>query len=352
MAVKKNKKNIEDSVDPNLQARLGKDFVVKNMPALSSLSGTNYAEEEGGQSNSGQSLIKEGSPDNYRKTGIIIVVAGIIFIGVLFYLAYHFLISPALSPGSKVNPNDVKVDANKINIVEPESDELDSDIQPIPDNDAVQIEESLADEEEELEDSLDDNNETDLLNLLTMIDSDGDGLSDATEAFLGTDPLNQDTDGDGYTDKEEILNGYNPLGDGTLSDNLNLSLYASKEEGYALLYPKLWDLNIVDEASVLFKAPAPAGVMIQVYHEDNDLEYDNIIDWYENNVAETNDLSADSLINSSYGPGIIDIDSSVAYVYFLGDQGKRAFTISYISADGDMSYIDIFKMMAGTFMRL
>lgn len=38
-----------------------------------------------------------------------------------------------------------------------------------------------------------------------MGDSDGDGLSDSQEVFLGTDPLNPDTDGDGLTDGEEVL---------------------------------------------------------------------------------------------------------------------------------------------------
>lgn len=42
-------------------------------------------------------------------------------------------------------------------------------------------------------------------------DSDGDGLSDAEEAGLGTAPNNPDTDGDGYYDGSELANGYNPL---------------------------------------------------------------------------------------------------------------------------------------------
>jgi hypothetical protein len=42
-------------------------------------------------------------------------------------------------------------------------------------------------------------------------DSDGDGLSDAEEIRLKTDPLNPDSDGDGYLDKTEYALGYNPL---------------------------------------------------------------------------------------------------------------------------------------------
>lgn len=72
-----------------------------------------------------------------------------------------------------------------------------------------------------------------------VLDSDGDGLSDAEEATLGTDPtksdtdndgltdgeevniyhtdpLNPDTDGDGYLDGDEVRNGYNPNGPGKL----------------------------------------------------------------------------------------------------------------------------------------
>ncbi len=45
-------------------------------------------------------------------------------------------------------------------------------------------------------------------------DADGDGLTNAEEAALGTDPWNPDTDGDGFDDKLEVDNGGNP----TVSD--------------------------------------------------------------------------------------------------------------------------------------
>lgn len=72
-----------------------------------------------------------------------------------------------------------------------------------------------------------------------VVDSDGDGLSDAQEIEIGTDPdevdtdndelgdreevvvygtnpLEEDTDGDGYPDGSEVRNGYNPNGSGRL----------------------------------------------------------------------------------------------------------------------------------------
>ncbi|MBE2272216.1 MAG: SH3 domain-containing protein, partial [Anaerolinea sp.] len=43
------------------------------------------------------------------------------------------------------------------------------------------------------------------------VDSDGDGLTDAEEIALGTDPNNPDTDGDGFSDGEEVAAGSSPL---------------------------------------------------------------------------------------------------------------------------------------------
>lgn len=44
-----------------------------------------------------------------------------------------------------------------------------------------------------------------------LIDSDKDGLSDAEEIKIGTDPLNPDSDGDGFTDEVEVALGFDPL---------------------------------------------------------------------------------------------------------------------------------------------
>jgi hypothetical protein len=52
------------------------------------------------------------------------------------------------------------------------------------------------------------------------VDSDGDGLTDAEEARLGTDPHNPDTDRDGLTDYEEVRRGTNPLLSDTDGDTL------------------------------------------------------------------------------------------------------------------------------------
>jgi YD repeat-containing protein len=45
----------------------------------------------------------------------------------------------------------------------------------------------------------------------SSMDSDGDGLSDAQEILIGTDPFNPDTDGDGFSDGVEVASGSDPL---------------------------------------------------------------------------------------------------------------------------------------------
>jgi hypothetical protein len=52
-----------------------------------------------------------------------------------------------------------------------------------------------------------------------LADSDGDGLTDAEEANIyKSNPLKQDTDGDGQTDQQEVTAGRNPNGPGLIRD--------------------------------------------------------------------------------------------------------------------------------------
>src|SRR5215207_8516184 len=65
--------------------------------------------------------------------------------------------------------------------------------------------------------------------LAGSVDSDGDGLDDARESELGTDPLLWDTDGDGVSDGEEVTAGTDPLVvEGATSDASNVDSDADR----------------------------------------------------------------------------------------------------------------------------
>ena len=75
------------------------------------------------------------------------------------------------------------------------------------------------------------------------VDSDGDGLDDATESELGTDPLLWDTDSDGVSDGEEVAAGTDPL------DPASVPVRADAAPGGSSLDSDADRLADVDEAA-------------------------------------------------------------------------------------------------------
>jgi hypothetical protein len=74
-----------------------------------------------------------------------------------------------------------------------------------------------------------------------VLDTDGDGLADAEEAFLGTDPLDPDTDDDGVRDGAEFNPSADTDGDGLINpldpDSDNDGLFDGTEQGVTVPGP-------------------------------------------------------------------------------------------------------------------
>lgn len=69
-------------------------------------------------------------------------------------------------------------------------------------------------------------------------DQDQDGISDAAEVKLGTDPKKSDTDGDGYSDSAELFSGFDPKSAGgsvptTNSNSSSLPILSDAQNIYA-----------------------------------------------------------------------------------------------------------------------
>lgn len=97
-------------------------------------------------------------------------------------------------------------------------------------------------------------------------DTDGDGLPDAFEQAIGTDPNNKDSDGDGYEDRAEIFAIYNPKGDGMMPYNTQFAL---QQKGKIFLqvesHGEAWWVNPDDQKRYFLGRPADALALMRAY---------------------------------------------------------------------------------------
>lgn len=342
MKVKTNKNLDTKKTDEGLQKRLQEDFVVKNMPPIDSLSAASYDDAKTSDNRHFQ-IIK--STDDHKKfspksVGMIIIISGIVVIALIIYLAYHFLIAPAMtSPVDNIVSNDnisTEVIQPEI-IVEPVTKEENNLI-------ASSSEEVVLIDNTPIEVVVEESN----LVLPRVLDSDGDGLSDAAELFLGTNAQIIDTDNDGYSDFEEVTSAYNPNGSGKLEENNNLALFSNSESGFAIIYPRDWMVDIISADSTLFSAPDSS--FVQVSREDSGQINTDIVSWYQEKFMDVDVLTQDRFIESNFGPGIVSADQQI--VYFLASDKKSIYVVSYIKSGEGIPYMEIFKMMASTLMTL
>ena len=152
---------------------------------------------------------------------------------------------------------------------------------------------------------------------LLLDDSDGDGLYDVLEDYLGTDKNNPDTDNDGLTDFEEI---YNTFTNPTKYDTDNNSICDANED--------------VDEDGLSFRNELDLGT--NPFNPDTDS--DTLTDGDEINTYYTDPLIADT-----DGDGLLDSDEFIyncdPYDIDTDDNGimdgDELFTITKTSKNDD-----------------
>ncbi len=156
---------------------------------------------------------------------IALIILGIVVIfGTSGFFAYRIMVQPAAEnsvvdavPDTGVTDNSADADEPTIpssnTATMPSSDDADSDaVAPTPS--ITQNPASLLDSDG---DGLTNARELEAGTSVTKADTDGDGLGDREEVEVyGTDPRKPDTDGDGYMDGQEVSGGYNPNGEGKL----------------------------------------------------------------------------------------------------------------------------------------
>ena len=174
-----------------------------------------------------------------KKTILIVAVAVIIILfGVsgYLYLSRDDNTNPAnlnLNNNINTNINDNQNTNENINDntnTTPGDDELDDDADGLTNAEEAELGTDPLDPDSD-NDGLFDKEEVRLYKTNpNSSDHDGDGLSDYEEINeWGTDPLDPDSDNDGYKDGQEVFGGYNPLGTGRIEgweeDSLNDIVY-------------------------------------------------------------------------------------------------------------------------------
>jgi hypothetical protein len=314
------------------------ELIIHNMPSPARLSGSfpNSVKTV----SDGYNLEPVSGKQNFKTIGLVIIGGGVIVIGVLIYLSYHFIISPAATEETavvktptaaetvKTTGNNAELAANILATATPVAVTT-----PTP----ATIATSTATSSLLAGENISPNQES----LPPLLDSDSDGLLDNEEVLLGTSAASTDSDGDSYSDVSEIGKGYNPAGAGKLSANSGLALYNNKTLGYDILYPKDWAKQSLDgEATVIFMAPEDS--LIQVSVQDNP-DQAGILGWYESAFSDTA-ATYDQLLSADGWDGVMGEDG---LNFYLTDSGhKNIYVISYIPAiSNHLVYPNIFKLI-------
>jgi hypothetical protein len=143
----------------------------------------------------------------------------------------------------------------------------------------------------------------------------------------------------------EALNLYNPAGNGKLINNSNVSKYQNNSFAYNILYPTIWDKNVLsDESSIIFSINSNS--FVQVLVEENETGA-NIKNWYTSRFFTLVD-SANFIENENW-EGVYSEDGLA--VYLTNKQKSYIYTILYTVPEGQtQSYINIFKIIVNSFL--
>lgn len=156
---------------------------------------------------------------------VLIVVVALLVMGTSGFAAYKLMIEP--SKGGVVDAVSDELISDSTGLGEEDEGEADGEVAAEDEEETID-EEDVVDEDEEEEESpaalldsdgdgLTNAQEVEAGTSVTMTDTDGDGLGDREEVEVyETDPRAVDSDGDTYLDGAEVSSGYNPNGPGRL----------------------------------------------------------------------------------------------------------------------------------------
>lgn len=176
-------------------------------------------------------------------------------------------------------------------------------------------------------------------------DTDNDGLTNAEEGVLSTQPTNPDTDNDGFLDGHEVLNLYNPGGfqPERLLDAGLVREYDNAPQRISFYYPAPWGVASADDTGTTVTATSLTGETITLTIIPNE-ERQPLDAWYT--TANPAGNLATSAIQTKRGvPGIMTADARAAFFA----HGSSVVAIRYNTpGEGPLLYARVFEMMVAS----
>jgi hypothetical protein len=298
--------------------------------------------------------IKKEGDDKTKKTGILIIVFGLIFLIVISILLYTILFGAnkdkenetegGIEHGEvpKIVEKDLEEDASEEDRLNEESIATSS-----PETDIENEKETATSSSETDSEIATSSPETDIESEVkgSIVDLDEDGLSDKEEILLGTSDNNSDSDGDGYDDIVELENLYNPAGKGVLKNNSNIESYSNNSYGYKLLYPTLWERSDLGGDDITMFS-SKENHFIQIIAQEN-LNSLSIRDWLSEQLGENTPI-LDREISKKGWEGVFNEAGNI--IYAVDEDKKNIFIISYSFNQGEEPiYNNIFNMIINSF---
>lgn len=262
-----------------------------------------------------------------KKTGLLILIVGFVFLIVLAAAAYYFLFeaTPAVAPVASTTPESEPVaEQPKTEEPEPNTEINGASSTPVATSTIV-----ATTSPELIATTSVTTIEPAIKNLSPAVDTDNDGLTDVEEAIIGSNSAVADSDGDGYGDLAELNNFYDPTGPGKLEASSRWQKYQNTTYGYSLLRPAIFtEKSLGGDYSISFVAPENQFFQLEV---QPNTARSPITDWYREQFGESADsirlLELKDANGMTVWLGIKSEDGLT--VYFTDIKLSNIYTISY-----------------------
>jgi len=325
--------------DNKTEDKVVHDFVTHNMPAPHRFSGQTFSN---GQVTKSDKAISNSGPENHQKIGLLIISGGLVLIIVLIYFGYSYFIKPAVSQP--------RIETNYSNL----ATETPTTVATATTIETIVPVENIATETPAISTSTESTTtasstvafpeETPVVSapvIVSTVDSDADGLTDAEEKIIGTDPNKADTDSDGYSDLAELKSGYDPLIPGAKISSSSKMFDYQIDSKTTVIYPASWDITKSDINSTVIFADSDKA-FIQVTYQNNPGKISPKV-WYNQQFSG---MTPGESISGDFWQGFYSQDGLAAYVF--NKDLSKIYSFSCAPLTSDTSSVTLFHLMMKT----